>query len=535
MNWQIKTSIIVGIIAILYSMIYIDTMEETNIFGFRTESINVRTYREEGETSELTSTIKNKKSVKVEYTVSSRKEEFDDGTINAISYLGARFHQNSSGDWVYTSDVFRITRFEDDLTFHYDGIQGALDVTFEAGVINNGNYLSMSKVKTIFPQIKFDFPKKKYKSYWKYAVNITNIPVAQQSTIEAVTLTYKSHNGFNLSQLTSEEGKRFVIKGLMKLGFNDLKENDFTLRINKSEKRLYIGNLSDKFVDNSLFLDPTLAQNFTIVGGTGRVGKSDADWDTAHDAATGSSTDTSGEFTCMTQHFIGSYSINRCFFPINITPIASSITVHSASLCVSVNTKVNADNDDDDFMIVVGDTTQVSMSALEVADYNKAGAVHSATNYSTPIDLGDISTFSYNCFNITSDGLTAIETAASGNNEVKLSIREGHDVVDSAIVTNGFIANSISVSKTNPSYLNFTYSEAAPEDSCTCPSAAQWDVTCSDDCSITEDCDITGFPLNINGGGGSFEVLADIYASEFRIETCNLKNDEDDGNEMRIG
>ena len=503
MNWQIKTSIIVGIIAILYSMIYIDTMEETNIFGFRTESINVRTYREEGETSELTSTIKNKKSVKVEYTVSSRKEEFDDGTINAISYLGARFHQNSSGDWVYTSDVFRITRFEDDLTFHYDGIQGALDVTFEAGVINNGNYLSMSKVKTIFPQIKFDFPKKKYKSYWKYAVNITNIPVAQQSTIEAVTLTYKSHNGFNLSQLTSEEGKRFVIKGLMKLGFNDLKENDFTLRINKSEKRLYIGNLSDKFVDNSLFLDPTLAQNFTIPDGTGKVRKANADWDTAHDAVSGDSTDTTGSFECQSTQFITTYRIDRCFFPINITPIASSITVHNASLCVYVTIKLNSENDSNSLMIVVGDTTQVSMSALEVGDFNQAGSVNSPTNYSSPIDLDDIATNAYNCFNLTAAGLVAIETAAAGNNKVNISIREGHDVVDDVPASGTF--NQITVSKTNPAYLNFTYTEDVVADTCNpdSPLTDDHDFDCDDNCveTGTLDCNSNSITTSNKGSG----------------------------------
>ncbi len=172
-------------------------------------------------------------------------------------YSGTRFAQNQSGDWVNPSQILKITKNSDDLTFTYDGIKGDYSITFEIGVIYNGNYYSMYDVKQSNPQIQFNFPTKKTSTSRKYAVNITNIPLAMQPNIQNITLTYKSHTGFTLSQLKLEKG-RYLIKDIFELVFDDLKENDFVVKINKAEKRIYIGNLTDKFVDNSLYLDPNI-------------------------------------------------------------------------------------------------------------------------------------------------------------------------------------------------------------------------------------------------------------------------------------
>ena len=58
-------------------------------------------------------------------------------------YSGIMYVQNSSGDWVNPSNILYITKNQDDITFHYDGIKGYMYITFEAGVIYNDNYFSI--------------------------------------------------------------------------------------------------------------------------------------------------------------------------------------------------------------------------------------------------------------------------------------------------------------------------------------------------------------------------------------------------------
>ena len=172
-------------------------------------------------------------------------------------YSGEQFAQDSNGNWVNSSDVLRITRDEDDLIFHYDGIKGKFNITFETGVIYNGNYISMSQVKTNNPQINFNFPTTETETTGKYAINITDIPLSVIPNIQNITLTYKSHQGFDLVKLKSL-AKNFNVNDGIGLFFDDLIENNFQVEISIPDRRIYIGNLSDKFVSNSLYLDPTL-------------------------------------------------------------------------------------------------------------------------------------------------------------------------------------------------------------------------------------------------------------------------------------
>jgi len=211
----------------------------------------------------------------IEKTSNSETIKIADNKFQASIYPETRFAQNSLGEWVDASDIMSITRNEDDITFHYDGIEGYFNLTFESGVIYNKNYFSMAQVKQANPQITFDFPTQKTPEKIKYAVNISNIPLEVQPNVEYVTLTYKSHYGFTLSELKSEQGK-FIAKNLMGFAFDDLKESYYTININTDEKRIYIGNLSgysvsvyddlgnrigetagSKFVNNALYLDPT--------------------------------------------------------------------------------------------------------------------------------------------------------------------------------------------------------------------------------------------------------------------------------------
>lgn len=172
-------------------------------------------------------------------------------------YSGVMFAQNSSAEWVNPSDVLSISKYQDDITFSYNGIKGDYSITFESGVIYNGNYKSMAEVKGIYPDIEFDFPHWKNDTYRKYAVNISNIPSVVQPNIDYITLTYKSHDGFTIDQLKTAN-KKYQIMDAFELLFDDLIEHNFTVEINVSDRRIYIGNLTDKFVDDGLWLDPTV-------------------------------------------------------------------------------------------------------------------------------------------------------------------------------------------------------------------------------------------------------------------------------------
>ena len=187
----------------------------------------------------------------------SWEETCTNGICTRTLYSGIRYTQNSTGHWVSPSDVLYITKNQDDLTFHYNGIKGYYNIMFEAGAIYNGNYYSMSKVKQMKPEIQFDFPSEKHDTYHKYAVNISNITGnLNPDLIENITLTYKEHYGFTLDQLTQGD-KWFFIKNTMALYFEDLLEK-YTLKINISEKRIYISNISQNIINGSLYLDPTV-------------------------------------------------------------------------------------------------------------------------------------------------------------------------------------------------------------------------------------------------------------------------------------
>ncbi len=178
------------------------------------------------------------------------------GQCSVFLGSGTQFAQDSDGKWVNPSEILRITKYQDDLTFHYSGIEGYFNITFEAGTIYNDNYYSMAWVKQN-TGTQFNFPTYKTPTVRKYAVNITGITL-DKTKIENITLTYKDHYGFTLDQL-KPEGGRYIAKNIMELVFDDLRENLFTINIVKAEKRIYISNITlDKFNGDSLYLDPTI-------------------------------------------------------------------------------------------------------------------------------------------------------------------------------------------------------------------------------------------------------------------------------------
>jgi len=187
---------------------------------------------------------------------STWEETCNNGICTRTFYSGVIYTQNATGHWVRPSDVLYITKNSDDITFHYDGTN-YYNVTFEVGAVYNGNYYPMADVKELKPNINFDFPSEKHDTYIKYAINISNLTDnLNVSLINSITLTYKNHYGFTLEQL--KQGNRcFYVKDKMALYFEDLLEF-YTISLNKSEKRIYIGNLTENVKNGNLYLDPAL-------------------------------------------------------------------------------------------------------------------------------------------------------------------------------------------------------------------------------------------------------------------------------------
>ncbi|MDY6987456.1 MAG: hypothetical protein SWQ30_05300, partial [Thermodesulfobacteriota bacterium] len=158
----------------------------------------------------------------------------------------------------------------------------------------------------------------------------------------------------------------------------------------------------------------------------------DFDWDITHDAtesATAQYTVTESYFCRTGKDGSNHYIITRVFFPFYTEPLPDTANILDATLSLYVTTKQNADNDGEDFFVVV-QTTQPSTSALTIDDYDLCGSVNSPTEGSNRVDCGNITTGQYNDWTLNTTGLGWI----SKTDWTKLGMREGHDVLDHPIV-----------------------------------------------------------------------------------------------------
>jgi len=69
----------------------------------------------------------------------------------------------------------------------------------------------------------------------------------------------------------------------------------------------------------------------------------------------------------------------------------------------------------------------------------------------------------------------------------------------------------------NRPYLNITYSEAAPSDTCTCPTSGNWNIQCSDNCDI-QACDMQTNNVLLNGTGKVLGLRNVTNATRIRLQ-----------------
>ncbi|MEK6934376.1 MAG: hypothetical protein AABW46_00700 [Nanoarchaeota archaeon] len=200
-------------------------------------------------------TVGQEQTSNTDYTEFSRTT-CNNGLCSAEYYTGARFAQNSTNGWVDSADVLSITRNNDEIVFHYNGIYGYKNLSMEVGTIYKGNYISLDNIKISNSEITFDFPSTKNKVNHKYSLNIDNAANVIND-MNYLTLTYKNHYGFDLKNLIFND--KYIAAEQIGLFFDDLLNDNLFVNVSQSEKRVYIGNLLTRYDSNSntLYLDPT--------------------------------------------------------------------------------------------------------------------------------------------------------------------------------------------------------------------------------------------------------------------------------------
>jgi len=195
--------------------------------------------------------------------------------------------------------------------------------------------------------------------------------------------------------------------------------------------------------------------------GDGYVSNSSTSWDSAHDSLTGVA-DYTGDFGDVYANYATvpstSFLIDRAFFPVLTSGIddGASITAALLYLFVPDGFVLNGDNDGDDWVNVVGETSQANTASLTAEDFDQCGAVDNPTEGATRVDLGSISTSAYNSWTLNATGRGWI----SKTGITKLGLREGHDCIDSPIAVNTDNAMGFSTSEdtsgTQDPYLDVT-------------------------------------------------------------------------------
>lgn len=203
------------------------------------------------------------------------------------------------------------------------------------------------------------------------------------------------------------------------------------------------------------------------------TGTNQAAWDTTHDGTTGTAAATGTAGLHAAARITTRVYHERGFLPFDTSAIPAEGTVSEAIVYVYVTAVQNEDNDAVGYVNVL-DTSQASTSTLEAADYNNCGdATDDPTEYSTAVQLENLTISDYNSFELDTLSLVKISGAAStcggGTGWTCLGFREGHDITDEILTVSGWTSNSFSIrysentGTASDPYLSVTYSIPAPD------------------------------------------------------------------------
>jgi len=191
-----------------------------------------------------------------------------------------------------------------------------------------------------------------------------------------------------------------------KLGQSEL----IKIKIFRQEGKIYLTKILPKeFLEQAtypVYTDVTISY-YAGAGDGGASKQNSADWNTTHNATSGSSASyTDATYIAGVDNDLPTaQKVYRAFFPINTAAIEDDAIITAATFYVYVTGKQDSENDGYDYLAVVGPTTQVSPTALATGDYDTCGAVHDATKGSSNKDLGVVSASAYNSFALNATGI----------------------------------------------------------------------------------------------------------------------------------
>ncbi|MEK7564320.1 MAG: FG-GAP-like repeat-containing protein [Patescibacteria group bacterium] len=161
--------------------------------------------------------------------------------------------------------------------------------------------------------------------------------------------------------------------------------------------------------------------------GDGEIYHTHSVWNAIHDATSGSAESTPGTAYMYSEDAGASYWMARVALPFDTSSLPDTATITNTDLKLYIDTKVDEDNDGNDFIRVVQNTT-ASATALADGDFDQIGAIDNPTAGASDIDISGISTGAYRTFTLNSTGRGWINKTGY----TKLGLREGHDAKDAA-------------------------------------------------------------------------------------------------------
>lgn len=194
-------------------------------------------------------------------------------------------------------------------------------------------------------------------------------------------------------------------------------------------------------------------------------------WDTAHDAtvATTAVNDSNTTFLAGSSFESPTYRVIRGSVVFNIGTIVGTITEVTYNAYI-VSTSL-PDEDEYAYLSVV-ESSPASDSAFVGEDFDQVGdSIDNPTKLSEDILTTDITAAAYESWTLNAAGLSFVQAAQSGDEVVRIGLREGHDQEDVAPnVSNGFM-NGITMSSSEETgtsqdpYLEITYTSGSSSSS----------------------------------------------------------------------
>lgn len=162
--------------------------------------------------------------------------------------------------------------------------------------------------------------------------------------------------------------------------------------------------------------------------GDGTIDGEDATWSTIHNATAGASAYPTADVKyILTGKYSGNYNIRRGFFPVDTSGIDDGATITDAVMKVYIDSTLTGDNDGDDWVNVIGQTSQAATNTLGTGDFDQCGAIDNPTEGATRIDISGISA-GYSSWTLNATGIGWINKTGVS----LFGIREGHDCINSA-------------------------------------------------------------------------------------------------------